>query len=77
MLNTDYADFGFIHCIAIGLANKCYDLARLGNEMAANHYRELEHHASKCVECGHCDARCPFGVAQGARMGEIAAYFGE
>lgn len=62
--------------ISIGLANKYYDLARLGDEMAADHYRELDHHASECINCGHCDMRCPFGVAQGSRMGEIAAYFG-
>ena len=63
--------------IAIGLANKYYDLARLGDDLAANHYRELEKHASDCVQCGHCDARCPFGCNQSARMLEIADYFGE
>lgn len=62
--------------IQIGLANKYYDLARLGDALAADHYRELEHHAGDCVQCGHCDTRCPFGVRQGARMREIAAYFG-
>lgn len=34
-------------------------------------------HASDCTECGHCDARCPFGVAQSDHMAEIAAYFGQ
>ena len=63
--------------IAIGLANKYYDLARLGDDMAADHYRCLEVKASACVRCGHCDNRCPFGVAQSDRMGQIAAYFGE
>lgn len=63
--------------IAIGLANKYYDLACMGDDMAAQHYRELSRHASNCVHCGHCDARCPFGVAQSTRMEEIAAYFGE
>ena len=62
--------------ISIGLANKYYDLARLGDELAADHYRNLEHHASDCVRCGHCDARCPFGCAQSERMSEIARYFG-
>ena len=42
-----------------------------------SHYRTLEHRAGECVGCGHCDARCPFGVRQSERMGEIAAYFGE
>ena len=63
--------------IQIGLANKYYDLARLGDALAADHYRTLEHRAGECVGCGHCDARCPFGVRQSEHMGEIAAYFGE
>ena len=63
--------------IGIGMVNKFYDLARLGDDMAAQHYRDLAVHASACVECGHCDSRCPFDVAQSARMQEIAAYFGE
>lgn len=62
--------------ISIGLANKYFDLARMGDEMAAEHYRNLERHASDCVQCGHCDRRCPFGVDQMARMREMAAYFG-
>lgn len=64
-------------CISIGLANKYYDLARLGDEMAAEHYRTLSRHASDCVGCGHCNNRCPFDVDQIARMQEMAAYFGE
>ena len=62
--------------ISIGLVNKYYDLARLGDALAADHYRELQGHASDCIHCGHCDARCPFGCAQGDRMTEIAQYFG-
>lgn len=63
--------------LAIGLINKYYDLAVLGDELAADHYRQLEEHASDCTGCGHCDNRCPFGVEQSARMREIAAHFGE
>lgn len=62
--------------IEVGLVNKYYDLARLDDELAADHYRMLGTHASDCLGCGHCDARCPFGVAQSERMKEIAAYFG-
>lgn len=62
--------------ILIGLANKYYDLARAGDDMAADHYRELERHASDCVHCGHCDTRCPFGASQSKRMEEIESYFG-
>lgn len=36
----------------------------------------LDRHADDCVQCGHCDRRCPFGVVQTARMREIAACFG-
>lgn len=59
----------------IGLINKYYDLARNGDTMAAAHYQGLDIHASDCVQCGHCDSRCPFSVAQSMRMKEIAAYF--
>lgn len=62
--------------ILIGLVNKYYDLACIGDEMAAQHYRELERHASDCIQCGHCDSRCPFGVHQSARMTQIAGHFG-
>ncbi len=61
--------------ISISMVNKFYDLARLGDAMAAQHYRDLETPASACIQCGHCDSRCPFGVKQSERMSEIAAYF--
>ena len=61
----------------IGLINKYYDLARVGDHMAAGHYAKLSRHASDCTGCGHCDRRCPFHVAQKDRMKEIAAYFGK
>ena len=32
--------------------------------MAVEHYRTLEKNASDCIECGHCDSRCPFRVRQ-------------
>lgn len=61
--------------IAVGLVNKYYDLARAGDDLARDHYAHLEKNAADCLSCGHCDARCPFGVAQGDRMREIAAHF--
>jgi len=61
--------------IDIGLVNKYYDLARAGDALAVNHYRKLSVNADACLQCGHCDSRCPFHVAQSARMHEIAAYF--
>lgn len=59
----------------IGIINKYYDLARNGDPMAAEHYRNLEIRADACVRCGHCESRCPFHVKQENRMKEIAAYF--
>lgn len=61
----------------IGMINKYYDLARIGDTLAADHYEKLSFHASDCIGCGHCDKRCPFGVTQSARMKEIAVYFGK
>ncbi len=53
-----------------------YDLAKAGDELAADHYRNLEKKAGDCVQCGHCDSRCPFHVEQSKRMQEIQEYFG-
>ena len=62
--------------IQIGLVDKYYDLALRGDAMAEEHYRELEKHASDCIQCGHCNSRCPFHVDQMARMKEINRHFG-
>ena len=59
----------------VGLINKYYDLARAGDALAADHYRNLEVGADACVSCGHCNRRCPFHVDQIARMAEIRRYF--
>ena len=59
------------------LINKYYDLARLGDTLAREHYLTLEKTASDCVQCGHCNGRCPFHVDQMTRMQEIAGYFGK
>ena len=61
----------------VGLINKYYDLARVGDALAREHYLTLAKTASACVHCGHCDRRCPFHVGQSERMLEIAAYFGK
>ena len=60
----------------IALINKYYDLSKLGDELAKEHYRTMELHASDCLQCGHCNDRCPFHVDQMARMQEISGYFG-
>lgn len=63
--------------IDIGLVNKYYDVARMGDVLARGHYDKLDVKADACVQCGHCDSRCPFGVHQSARMQESAAYFAQ
>lgn len=62
--------------IDIGLVNKYYDLALVGDSIAANHYTKLSVNADACLHCGHCESRCPFGVRQEQRMQTIAQYFG-
>lgn len=72
-----------LHChpcpkgLDIAMINKYYDLAKAGDELARDHYRKLELHASDCIRCGHCNKRCPFHVDQMARMETIQHYFGE
>ena len=61
--------------IDIGAVNKFYDLARIGDDMAKEHYRALEKNASDCISCGHCNSRCPFSVDQIKRMQEIKLFF--
>ena len=61
----------------IALINKYYDLNRLGDALAREHYLTLEKTASDCVQCGHCNDRCPFHVDQMARMREIQTWFGK
>ena len=60
----------------VALINKYYDLTKLGDDMAKQHYLNLEKHASDCIQCGHCNSRCPFHVNQMQRMNEIQDYFG-
>lgn len=60
--------------IDIGLVNKYYDLALAGDEMAVEHYKTLEVNASACIQCGHCDSRCPFQVKQSEKMAKIREY---
>ncbi len=60
----------------IALINKYYDLTKLGDPLAREHYLTLEKTAVDCIQCGHCTKRCPFKVAQMARMSEIREYFG-
>ena len=40
------------------------------------HYKTLGKNAADCIQCGHCDSRCPFYVRQSERMREIRAFMG-
>ena len=59
----------------IGLINKYSDLAAAGDGLARQHYLSLELKADDCIQCGHCDSRCPFHVRQSRKMQQIAEYF--
>ncbi len=62
--------------IDIALVNKYYDLRQLGDKLAKEHYLTLEKKASDCIDCGHCDSRCPFSVKQSRKMATILKEFG-
>lgn len=55
----------------VGLINKYYDLSKAGDALARSHYENLAVKADSCIQCGHCNKRCPFHVDQAARMREI------
>ncbi|MCD7840049.1 MAG: aldo/keto reductase [Erysipelotrichaceae bacterium] len=61
----------------IALMNKYYDLAMLGDELAKDHYHHLQKKASDCIQCGHCNHRCPFHVNQMQRMQDMLSFFNE
>jgi predicted aldo/keto reductase-like oxidoreductase len=52
--------------IDIAAVNKYLDIARLDPEnippSIRSHYAASGRGESECVECGHCEKRCPFGV---------------
>ncbi|MGN1140229.1 MAG: aldo/keto reductase [Oliverpabstia sp.] len=61
--------------IDIGLVNKYFDLAQVGDSLARSHYEKLTIHADACIQCGHCEKRCPFHVKQMDRMVKIKEFF--
>ena len=62
--------------IKIGSVHKFIDLAQAGDELARQHYLDLEHTAEDCIECGSCEDNCPFKVAVREKMKEAAKLFG-
>lgn len=63
--------------IEINAVSRYYDLARAGDPLAAEHYRNLSVHADACIQCGHCREFCPFHVDMANRMQEMGQYFDE
>ena len=69
------------HCVPcpvhinVGQVNKYYDLAKVGDLIAAEHYDSLSKHASDCIHCGGCNSRCPFHVDMSFHMNEIRDFF--
>lgn len=65
--------------IDIAAVNKYLDIARLDQEnippSIRSHYASLTHKGGECIECGNCEARCPFGVAIRQNMAEAARIF--
>lgn len=63
--------------IDIARMHKFLDLARVGDALARQHYRALEHKAGDCIGCGSCEENCPFQVAVRERMQDAVELFGE
>ena len=61
--------------IDIGAVNKYLDLAKVGDELAKDHYMKLRKHATDCIECGACEKNCPFHVNVCERMREAKQFF--
>ncbi|HEY3426986.1 MAG TPA: aldo/keto reductase [Negativicutes bacterium] len=61
--------------IDIGSVNKYLDLAKVGDELAKDHYMKLSKNAHDCIECGVCEKNCPFHVDIRGRMLEAKNYF--
>lgn len=65
--------------INIAQVNKFLDLANQAPEIpdtVREHYAALEHHAEDCIECGSCEANCPFEVPVIERMRMARKIFG-
>lgn len=62
--------------IDIGQVNRLLDLASAAMTPALQaHYNALSAKAEDCIQCGACEARCPFGVAVMDKMQRAAALF--
>jgi len=62
--------------IDIAAVIKYLDIARLDKDnipkTIISHYQNLTHKGDECIECGHCEERCPFNVPIVENMKEAA-----
>ena len=64
--------------INIAQVGKYLDLATANGQVTPTlreHYAALEHKASECIQCGQCEASCPFEVQIIKRMAQAARMF--
>lgn len=61
--------------IDISAVNRYYDLAKVGDQLAVEHYKALSKNAYHCTGCGVCVKRCPFHVDAKSKMKEISKFF--
>jgi predicted aldo/keto reductase-like oxidoreductase len=66
--------------IDIAAVNKYLDIAKLyANEIPPSiksHYRNLGNKGGECINCGHCEDRCPFAVPVMKNMAEVERLLG-
>ena len=65
--------------IEVAKVTKFLNLALAQNEVpetVREHYAELEHKASECLQCGSCEDRCPFQVSAMENMTKASEIFG-
>jgi len=65
--------------IDIASVNKYLDMAKAADIVppsVKSHYANLKNRGDTCVACGHCSARCPFGVDVVGKMQEAEQIFG-
>jgi predicted aldo/keto reductase-like oxidoreductase len=54
--------------IDIAAVHKYFDLFKVGDALAKEHYKALVKRAKDCIECGSCEKNCPFQVNVGEKM---------
>jgi len=66
--------------IDIAAVNKYLDIGRLDKDhvppSVRSHYQGLNASGKDCIACGHCEARCPFGVEIIKNMAEAELLLG-